>query len=302
MSILNMASDGLFSVLIILVRASIHLGPKARDDLLAACGSAVDAIDAQKLSQTLTRWSELGLFETREGAVALREPYRTQLGQQPDRAEERLPKIARSIVLAEENNQLFWESEENKSADFSRGMSWILAQDVYTLDTSSHQKIGALEGKQIRDTAKRILQNDTRWNGLRTWMVYLGFARSGAHVTIDPTIALRDALPEIFGDEQTLPAKIFIERAALALPVLDGGAYRAQIEALLEDTNWTRPSEDAVSTSLSRALQRLDREGALLCEQRSDAPGGIVLTGANQRQWRNITHVQRSASGRSNHA
>ncbi|MGE9115738.1 protein DpdG, partial [Escherichia coli] len=89
----------------------------------------------------------------------------------------RLPKVLRTIALAPENNLRFFEAEENKSADLNRGLSWILAQDIYTIDTSSHARIEALEGSQVADKAKRMLQNDTRWNGLRTWMIYLGFAR-----------------------------------------------------------------------------------------------------------------------------
>jgi hypothetical protein len=64
-------------------------------------------------------------------------------------------------------------------------------------------------------------------------MIYLGFAHGGAQVTIDPTEALRDVLPEVFASSEMLPAPIFIERAADELPVLDGGTYRVQLEAVL---------------------------------------------------------------------
>ncbi len=287
-----MPSDGLFNVLIVLVRASVRLGAKPRQDLLRACGAELSIVDAKQLNQTLTRWTELGLFEINEGRVATAERYRGQLGRNADFAEARLRKIVRGIALAPENNSRFWESEENRSADLSRGLSWILAQNIYSVDTSSHAKIQPLENDQISDLSKRIFQNDTRWNGLRTWMVYLGFGRPGAQVTIDPTEALRDVLPEIFDDRPALFAGEFVSRAAEILPVLDGGRYRKQMEEILNPVVWVAPIEGRISTSLSRAIQRLEREGLIAAEQRSDSEGGIVLQGTGSQAWREMTHIR----------
>jgi hypothetical protein len=124
-------------------------------------------------------------------------------------------------------------------------------------------------------------------------MLYLGFARGGAQVTIDPTEAVRDILPSIFDREESLPAPIFVERAAAALPVLDGGVYRLQIEEVLKDSNWTRPADGHLSTAFSRAIQRLDREGLIAAEKKSDTEDGIMLVGAHLRSWRSVTHVRR---------
>jgi len=288
-----MPSDGLFNVLVVLTRALVRLGPKPRDDLIKACGADLGLLDSKQLNQTLTRWSELGLFNSDDGPVTLREPHRSRLGKTADSAETRLPMVARAIALAPENNARFWESEENRSADFSRGLSWILAQDVYAIDTSSPPKIAALEGGQITDLSKRIFQNDTRWNGLRTWMTYLGFGHGGAQVTVDPTEALRGALEDIFGQDESLPAPLFLERAAGVLPVLDGGVYRLAIEEVLNQASWPRPREGHVSTSLSRAIQRLDRGGSIAAERKSDTEAGISLLGCDARTWRRITHIRR---------
>jgi hypothetical protein len=292
-SVLNQASDGLFNVLIVLVRALVRLGPKPRDTLLRACGAGLDAVDPGHLGRTLIRWTELGLFGAEDDDVILREPHRSLLGKNVDVAEQRLPKIVRAIALAPENNMRFWEAEESKSADLTRGLAWMLAQDIYSLDTSDHAKLAELEGRQVADPAKRIIQNNTRWNGLRTWMLYLGFARGSAEMTVDPTGAVRNVLPEIFGQDQALPAPVFVERAAAVLPVLDGGAYRVQIEDVLKEAAWARPMDGLLSMSFSRAIQRLDREGAIAAEQKSDSEGGVTLTGSDQRQWRRMTHVRR---------
>ncbi|SNB82443.1 hypothetical protein SAMN06265338_12017 [Rhodoblastus acidophilus] len=291
-----MQNDGLFNVVVVLVRAAVRFGPRSREELLTACGVGVEGVDESRAGTTLTRWTELGLFSTNENIVCLREPYRTMLGKNPDIAESRLPNVLRSIALAPENNLRFWEAKENKSADLNRGLSWILAQDIYTIDTSSHQKIDALESSQVADESKRILQNDTRWNGLRTWMVYLGFGRNGSPVTIDPTLALRDSLDQIFGDEQTLAARQFVDRIAEVLPVLDGGSYRKQIEDLLKGSAWAKLPDDTLSTALSRAIRRLGHEGVIATEQRSDTEAGITLIGAEQRLWLRMTHVRRIAA------
>ena len=54
MSVLNQASDGLFNVLIVLVRALVRFGPRSREELYRACGAEVEVVDASHLTRTLT--------------------------------------------------------------------------------------------------------------------------------------------------------------------------------------------------------------------------------------------------------
>lgn len=298
MSILNQASDGLFNVLIVLVRALVRFGPKSRDDVILTCGGAADAVDTSQLTRTLNRWTELGLFTEDSGAIVIAERYRSALGKNADEAEARLPKVARTVALQPANNSRFWESEGAKSADLSRGVAWMLAQDVYTLDGNS-DRLAALETHQLVDSgARKIVQNNTRWNGLKTWMLYLGFARDGMQWVVDPTQALRETLPEIFGSNSELSAPGFVERAAAALPVLDGGDYRLQVEGALKESAWPRLRAGLVSSSLSRAIQRLDREGLITLSNRSDTEGVVSLTGSNARTWRDVSHIGLVQPGR----
>lgn len=291
MSILNQASDGLFNVLIVLVRTLVRFGPKGREDLILACGGAADAFDTSQLTRTLNRWTELGLFGENMGAIIIAEPYRSALGKSADDAEARLPKVARTVALLQANNTRFWESEEARSADLSRGVAWMLAQDVYTLDANS-DRLAELEARQLIDSgSQKIAQNNTRWNGLKTWMLYLGFARDGMQWVVDPTEALRDALTNIFGPSRELSGPAFVDRTASVLPVLDGGAYRVQVEAALKESAWPRLRAGLVSSSLSRAIQRLDREGFITLSNRSDPEGVVTLIGSNARTWRDVSHV-----------
>lgn len=291
MSVLNQASDGLFSVLIALTRAIVRFGPRNREDLLLACGSAVDAVDPSQLTQTLNRWTELGLFGQIDGQVVIADPYRGSLGKTADEAETRLPAIVRTVAMLPENNDRFWEREKSKSADLSRAVAWMLAQDVYSLD-GNVKKLAVLEEAQIVDSSKQTIgKNDTRWNGLKAWMLYLGFARDGMQWVVDPTDALRDVLPAVFGAARDLTGPAFVENAAAVLPVLDGGSYRSQVEASLKDAAWPRPRAGLLSSSLSRALQRLDREGVISLANRSDTEGVVTLSGTGMRTWRDVSHV-----------
>jgi hypothetical protein len=291
MSVLNQASDGLYTVLIVLVRAIVRFGPRSREDLLLACGGAIDEVDTSQLTQTLNRWTELGLFSQEAGSVTVAEPYRSGLGKSTDEAEARLPRIVRTVAMLRENNERFWEREKSKSADLSRAVAWMLAQDVYALD-GNVKKLAVLEEAQIVDSAKQTIgKNDTRWNGLKAWMLYLGFARDGMQWVIDPTLALRDTLPDIFGSSRELTGPAFVERAGSVLPVLDGGAYRTQVEASLKERSWPRPRAGLISSSLSRAIHRLDREGAITLANRSDTEGVVTLAGTNMRTWREVSHV-----------
>lgn len=295
MTILNRPSDGLYNVLIVLVRAAVRFAPRDADQLLAACGSAVETVDSGHLNRTLTRWTGLGLFKVAKDSFEIAEPYRSILGRNPDIAEARLPRVARTLALHADNNARFWDAEGAQSADFSKGAAWMLAQDVYTVP-STVAGWEALLARQIADAGTTIVQNDTRWNGLRAWMPYLGFARDGATWDIDPTEAVRDALAEIFGTAKTLQVGDFLERLGAELPVLDGGKYRREVEAVLRTGAWPKPEENSISTSLSRALQRLDREGSIKLEQRSDAGAGVSLIGRSNRRWRDVSHV--SLTGR----
>jgi hypothetical protein len=295
MSVLNQANDGQFNVLITLVRAAVRFGPRERSELLAFCGADAPGVDPSRLKGTLLRWTELGLFELHDDRAALREPHRSRLGKDVGKAEARLPAVAREIVLAVENNQRFWEADSNKSADLTRGLSWMLAQDVYTLDTSSHGRIQELETAQISDLSRRMMQNDTRWTGLKAWMIYLGFGRGEAAFAVDPTVAMRDSLYAIFPDAKPLTAREFLSRAAELLPVLDQGAYRLMVEESLRNSAWSPLDDNRVSSSLSRAIERLVHAGELAIEQRADAEDGLKLTGVNGRVWRSFTHIWRPA-------
>jgi hypothetical protein len=284
MTILNTASDGLFNVLIVLHRTLTTHGPMDEDRLIRLCSPA-ESPNKDQLRQTLRRWKQLGLFRSGENDKLTLD--------KADKNPDRLPANCRRLLFSDENNQRFWDNESALAADFTRALAFILAQDIYVNEFGAHAKVQALEHRQFRDESRRLLQNDTRWNGLRHWGDYLGFFWEDQRRWPDPTAAIREELPEVFGGHNELPAQDFITRLGERLPVLDGGRYRLEIEAALDPAEWQSPARpDLLSTSLSRALWRLSRPGGpLRFERRADAGDGRTLQRAGGRDWQTFTHV-----------
>lgn len=283
MTILNIANDGFFNVLVVLHRTLAEHGPMARDRLLALCTG--QKADGKRLRETLLRWTQLGLFqESEDGTVRL---------DKADKDPARLPSICRKLLFSEVNNENFWNNEDSRAADFTRAIAFILAQDIYLHEFSTPAKVQELEQRQVRDEARRILQNDVRWNGLRFWGDYLGFFWVDHRRWPDPTAAVREELEPVFSKEKELTAAEFISRLAERIPVLDSGRYRLQIEGILEPAEWQPPARpDLLSTSLSRALWRLSQPGGpLRLASRADTGEGRTLQRANGREWRTFTHV-----------
>lgn len=283
MTILNTASDGFFNVLIVLHRTLAQHGPMTRDRLLNLCTGHNG--DGKRLRETLLRWTQLGLFQASDnGNLRL---------DKTDNDPAFLPSICRRLLFSEVNNENFWNNEDNRAADFTRAIAFILSQDIYAHEFGAHARVQELEQRQVRDETRRILQNDVRWNGLRSWGDYLGFFWVDHRRWPDPTAAVRDELGPVFGRAKELPASDFLLRLAERIPVLDGGRYRLQIEGILEPTEWQSPAHpNLLSTSLSRALWRLSQpSGPIRLVSRADTGEGKTLQRAGGREWRAFTHV-----------
>ena len=165
------------------------------------------------------------------------------------------------------------------------GTAWLLAQDIYELPKVWVGGVEDLQNAQIASDMK-IIENDTRWNPLRYWMRYLGFATGdGTAFQLDPTIAIKAELPMIFGDRSDLSAHDFITALASRLPVLDFGQYRKLVENVLSKECWRQPDKIHLSMSLSLALRRLDLDNVIHLTGQADAGTSYRLTGRNYRSW-----------------
>ncbi|MCC7066692.1 MAG: hypothetical protein IT456_28110 [Planctomycetes bacterium] len=294
MSLLNMASDGMPNVLLVLFRCLLVKGSMDEAKLVDICAPA-SVCRQDRAKSTINTWVKLGFFD-RDGDDVRLSPKLPAAVLDRKSGEAALRSVLRELVLREDNNDPFWGSEGIKASDFTRGLAWCLAMDPLRLHGNGYDAVNRLELDTLPEGVE-VFRNDTRWNGFKTWAVFLGFGwaarfpKSGTLV-VDPAPAIRDALPGIFAGAAELTQRDFIKRLAAKLPILDGGSYRAKVQDKLDRGQWPQPQSGTASASLSLGLLRLKFEGAIDFDDRADpAAGRMVLTGRDGRTVTSLSHV-----------
>lgn len=290
MSILNRPSDGLFNILIVLVRTLVGSGPIPTDRLVSLCAPPNAVSTQERANQTLNRWKELGLLVEVDDTIRIATAYQNRLTKK-NLSSQTIATVAREVALADSNNANFWEAENNRSADFTRAVSWMLAQDVYAFTPASHADVESTELAQLGNSS--VFKNDTRWSGFKSWATFLGFGYTGRSPSnafvVDPTAAVRDTLQGCDLGTRRAVAD-FLSMLADILPVLDGGMYRQLVEAKIDNTSWSPPHDKTVSMSMSRTFLRLRESGHLQLENNSDAES-YGLLGREGRVIESVSHV-----------
>ncbi|OBG64725.1 protein DpdG [Mycobacterium sp. E3339] len=190
----------------------------------------------------------------------------------------RLISLLRRRVLDDPVNNAPWPSQVG-ARDLTSALSWFLTFAAGEAPVRQEGGPRAAETLQLADFGPRQQEgessnwpigNSTRWNAFRRWACTLGFAWANpqGHLVPDPTAAVRDALPTVFGGANELTAQEFVKHVAEHVPVLDGGRYR---EFVAE--NWQRPPNQSrgLSAPLSDALERLTSEQSIFLDDRADA-------------------------------
>jgi hypothetical protein len=269
-----------------------------KDRIIALCAPASlyekeDKNTRKHIGNTLRTWIKLGLFVESKDGISINPEV-----SKGDLTLERLPSVARSTVLKRENNANFFDKEDSGSADFTRLLAWSLMQDIWEYDQTSDVVVSLRLDKQTKDDDV-FKQNDTRWSGFKAWTQFLGFAWSprypNSKIEPDPTSAIIDVLPKTFEAGSTVEAPELIQKLADAIPVLDGGEYRIQVEKRLGETSgeysWRPLPPHQISTTLSRSLMRL-RENGLLDFVRKDDSKQLFrcLTGRDRRPIGDVSH------------
>lgn len=278
MSLLNLTSDGLPNILVVLYATLAKArSPLTSNDLLEAVAPESVVKDSRLARTTLNRWTELGLFKVDlvSGAISIdRDPATDMKGEADIVRAVRM--AARRVALSLQNNSDLWAREEARAADLSRSLAWLLAQDIYRLGDES---LFALADNHLRGTNYTLMQNEARASGLKSWGHFLGFIRHPGSMDVDPTIAIAEVLPECIAPGEEMPARDLIERIAQQLPVIDGGAYRVATLEKLRDNALPNLQSDQLSASLSRAMFGFMVDQTLQFENRADVGSSIVLTG-----------------------
>jgi hypothetical protein len=295
--ILNRASDGLASVLVALHRALVAYGPQREDRLLALCAPTSAVGEKQeKARQTLTRWTQLGMFQNDAETLSLEPSVATISGEDLDR----FRCAALRFVLRPENNAGLAAPETNErddggaggdASDFTRAACWMLTQDPYAFEPSWERGVQPAQHAQ-GVKPQPFGANSTRWNGFEEWARFLGLAvNTRGKLIMNPAFAIGGVLDGLFDGAEVSPQSLFLRRLGQALPVLDGGTFRTLIEASIVKP-WRPVRENAASPTLSLALLHLEAAGALRLESRSDA-SQCVLLGRGVRDLRHFSHVVR---------
>jgi hypothetical protein len=303
MGILNHTSDGLYNMVAVLYRAVARLGPMPADQLVALCSAGIDTGRGSSQSRmAFTRWLSLGLFEkSPDDTVRIAPGCEPPAAADDDQAlTEALRRAVLRIAFLPGNVGDLWSTEG--SADLARGLAWWMAQDAWFVDTGI-AALMRLETDQLANGELRIVNNDVRWGRLREWALFLGFAWSTARsLELDPTLAIDRVLDEVLpaaGEE--VAAADFLLALARALPVLDQGSWRQGVEAQLRTDVWTATPAGWVSSTLGRALRRLDYTGRLRLVARADAGTAVRIPGRSgkaERPWSEFTHVVRAEAAR----
>lgn len=298
MTILNRQNDGLYSILLTLTR-TVVLNPNiSRDKLIDLCLPHNKDNDSRGRARgTLNRWIDLGLFSEsgKDKQIQLNQAHIQ--GQSVEQFMERLPDIGRTLALAR-GEPLWPDGDKNTeegtglTADLCRGLAWCLAQDIYTLP-STWTEINNMVGQQIQPDYF-IFMNDTRWAGLRSWARFLDFATGDGDRSffLDPTVAVRSGLQQVITGNEPLLGQDCISGLAQYLPVLDGGSYRQQVEQIMRPEQRNRLDPGHLSTALSFALRRLQKQGIIELITMADAGTRLTLIGEGQREWHTFTHIR----------
>lgn len=278
MSLLNITNDGLPNILTVLHATVLRSAkPISREDLLSSVSPAVVVEDSASMTNnTLSRWTDLGLFVNEEGLITVKE----KLQDRRATTLELLPftrRVACRLALSEKNNQDLWASQGTRSADLTRSLAWMMAQDAYR--TSSFSSFADMESRQIVDPERLLMRNDTRRRGLEYWAPFLGFSHHSFAV-IDPTVAIRDSLDEVIPRGSGMPGAQFVERLSTVLPVLDGGRWQIEVLKFIDPTTLPNRQPGQLSSALSRALLNLWESRELLLQQKADMGSSVTLTGA----------------------
>ena len=292
MSLLNLTNDGFPHILLVLYKEIAKHSDGIPKKVLLDIVAPKDVVQDGKAANTLTRWIGLGLFEESPKKSIKLALAPKAIPETDGEWRNFVPQVVMHQVLIAANNADLWATEDNKAADLTRSLAWMLAQNAYTF---SYSNMEDLERRQLGDGGHWVMQNGTRRTGLRRWAPFLGFAHDTGELVIDPTKAIHRVLPHILTPGRSTDAAAFIKDLSSHLPVLDGGTYRMEVERVLAAGSLGERAAHELSTSLSRALFCLHKFGVIAFERADDKNSGVLLTGRDgpiRPLWRTVTLIE----------
>lgn len=299
MTLLNRPSNGHVPTMTILWRALRVFGPMRRADLEALCrprGVDEDSVAMKVFKGTFATWRSLGMFELEHDDDPVRlAPLFASIAATDT---ESLRTAVLNLLLRPDNSPALLDvsAEENsRASDFVRVVSWALAQDPYRLAKWEQAQALTTAGEQ----GLTLFHGDGRWAAFQEWAYFVGLGIPTRHgLVMSPARAVREALRSdqmaaVAATNEDTPLSMFLERLAEQIPVLDGGAYRREIEAVRSARGYEFAAR-TVSPSLTLALLQLkDEEEILLADRGGDVTSRISLMGRDGRIVKTASHIRR---------
>ncbi|MBB6055497.1 protein DpdG [Tolumonas osonensis] len=299
MSIINNAHPGSQYAVLVAFYQVLKASPKntlPREKLRALCapktlqtGEAENA--RSKAPSELKMWLDLGVLtettvgETNEISLSTRYFSAKNIP---------LRQAVRRCLQAEENNSDL-SLRNQRAVDLTQLATLLLALDVYQNIEVTSGNLEVIVNKFLPDF--RINSNEVAVvPGYLSWLGYAQQITRDSYA-IDPTDAIREELPYLMQSGEQLTIREALLRLNQAIPLLDGGVYRLQIEERISQHGWQPLSVNRLSTSLSRALLRLQLSGIISMKAEADASGAMQLTGRNGSALRTVTHLTFISSG-----
>lgn len=279
MSMVNNAHPGSSLVLLNLIdRALVRKGkPISRVDVLETLRPEFlpKSENAQKRFEwNLDFWLKEGLW-LQDGTDAI---------SVPEGATDRnlAHRVLRLIVDNSKKNTDQELLDHKRVEPFFRAMTCLLVQQSYTFMGGEVVLPGTNGNAQ--EAVNRWLPGERGLNLTNELPIFLqygdffGFLEPfGAGYIVDPTRAIEPFLESLFTVEKRLPVRVFIERLAEQIPLLDGGRFRCLLEPLMQELGWHPREAHCVSPALSHALVRLESSFRLRYEKASDDTSSMQL-------------------------
>lgn len=223
---------------------------------------------------------KLGVInEGDDGRLRVADSVRTTLPQAPARLRAHLESVLLHPGAAANADQ----------QDFPRVLAWFLTQNPARPVEFGNVK--ALAEEQLgTDIVTSSLTNQSRFQNFVYWARYLGFAWrykvDREWVVPDPIEALGRHLPTLLSTDTAVPMSEVVERWRTALPVLEDGEARSEVERSLRAGG---REAGVLSRSTSLALARLRDRGVIRFDQGSDAASVFLLDTWPERS--RVTHM-----------
>jgi hypothetical protein len=181
--------------------------------------------------------------------------------------------VLRNALAPERNTPLLAQSDGAQELIWA--LTWMMSVECtrgpFVFDRHVERLFQGIEPKPF--------QNSTRWPEFIGWALFLGFGWNLPEGFIpDPTDAILWLLDAVLPAGQRVRATDFAASLAEAAPVLDGGAYRSQLDELIGGTR-DQDRREELSEPLSLALLRLERKGVLTLEKMADGEALVAKVG-----------------------